>query len=129
MSRRLHDLFLQHGRYLRNWSATTLRTYAQGLRSLDLEHPTKADLDAWVISLRKRGFTPGGCNQYVRTINSYLTWLNAEGHAPERLKVKLPRAPLRQHRLLTPADLRALVRYRPTRVGERVAMARLMGSP
>ena len=41
MSRRLHEAFLQHGTYLRNWSPTTVRTYLQGLTTLALEQPTK----------------------------------------------------------------------------------------
>jgi hypothetical protein len=57
MSRRFHDAFLEQGRYLRIWSPTTLYTYAQGLRALDLERP---DLDAWVVGLRARGLTPDG---------------------------------------------------------------------
>jgi hypothetical protein len=44
MSRRLHAAFLDHGRYLRNWSTTTLRTYAQGLRSLDHELSTRTHI-------------------------------------------------------------------------------------
>jgi hypothetical protein len=60
----------------------------------------------------------GSSCAHIRTINSYLTRLHIEGHAPEHLKLKLQRAPLRQHRLLTPADLHALVRYRPKRIGQ-----------
>jgi integrase len=50
---------------------------------------------------------------YIRTVNSYLTWLHDEGHAPERLRVKLLRSTLRQHVLLSDADLRRIVTYRP----------------
>jgi DNA invertase Pin-like site-specific DNA recombinase len=60
----------------RKWSPATARTYAQGLRSLGIEQPTKADLDQWVIALRQRGLSPGGINVQIRTINSYLTWLH-----------------------------------------------------
>jgi hypothetical protein len=54
---------------------------------------TKARLDAWVVWMRQNGVTPGGCNMYVRPMNSYLAWLYAEGHHPERLRVKLLRTP------------------------------------
>jgi hypothetical protein len=66
----LHDQFLKAGLYLRNWSPCTVRTYDQGLRSMGLEQPTKAQLEAWIIGLRQKGLTPGGVNMYVRTINS-----------------------------------------------------------
>ncbi len=71
----LPERFLQQGQYLRNWSATTLRTLRQGLNSLSSvvhdDPPTKANLEAWVIGLRQKGLTPGGCNMYIRTVNSY----------------------------------------------------------
>jgi site-specific recombinase XerD len=112
------EQFLQHGTYLRNWSVTTLRTYRQGLNSLTIEHPTKADLDAWVIGLRQKGLTPGGCNMYIRTVNSYLHWLHDEGHASTRLRVRVLRAPLRQHTLLAATDIRALLRFPPRTKGD-----------
>ena len=58
----LHQKFLTAGAYLRNWSSTTLRTYAQSLHRLRLDKPTKADLDAWVIQLRQQGLSPAGVN-------------------------------------------------------------------
>jgi hypothetical protein len=74
----LTDEFLTQGLYLRGWSARTVRTYRQGLTTLP--HPlTKATLAAWVVAHRQRGLTPGGINMYSRTINSYLSWLHAEG--------------------------------------------------
>jgi site-specific recombinase XerD len=98
----LHEQFLQHGLYLRNWSNTTIRTYRQGLACLGIERPTKADLEAWVVGMRQRGLTPGGCNMYIRTVNSYLSWL------------RLLRAPLKQPVLLSPQDIKTLVLFRPT---------------
>jgi site-specific recombinase XerD len=112
------EQFLQHGTYLRNWSATTLRTYRQGLNSLAIEQPTKADLDAWVIGLRQKGLTPGGCNMYIRTVNSYLHWLHDEGHVSTRLRVRVLRAPLRQQTLLTATDIRGLLRFPPRTKGD-----------
>lgn len=117
---------LRHGRYLRNWSTTTFRIYNQGLRSLDIEQPTRADLEALVMRLRPCGLQPGGVNMYVRTVSSYLTWLHEEGHTPTRLRVKQLRAPIRQPvLLLTDADVRAIVTYRAPQV-ERQAWAILL---
>ena len=65
--------FIQVGIYLRNWSPRTVRTYRQGLATLAIERPIKAELDAWVVGLRERRLTPGGCNMYIRSVNSYLT--------------------------------------------------------
>jgi integrase/recombinase XerD len=115
----LHDAFLKAGRYLRNWSAATLRTYGQALHRLGLETPSKNDLAAWVIHLREQSLTPGGINMYVRAVNSYLTWLHDEGHVPNRLKVKLLKNPLKQKVLLSDPEIRALVHFKPRTVGER----------
>ncbi len=113
------DQFIKHGLYLRNWSATTVRTYRQGLNSLANDTPTKVVLDAWVIGLREKGLTPGGCNMYIRTVNSYLSWLKDEGHLETPLRVKLLRAPQRQHTLLSPADIKALLVFKATGLSER----------
>jgi hypothetical protein len=95
------------GIYLRNWSARTVRTYRQGLKRLPTEIPTKSQLDAWVVQMRQDGLTPGGCNMYIRTINSYLSWLHEERDLDQPLKVKLLRAPQKQLTLLSDADIRA----------------------
>jgi len=115
----LHQKFLTAGAYLRNWSSTTLRTYGQALHRLGLARPTKAELDAWVIRLRQQGLSPGGVNMYARALNSYLTWLHEDGHVDARLKIKLLRAPLCQHTLLTALELAALLRFRPRTLAER----------
>jgi len=81
------EAFIKHGVYLRNWSSRTVRTYRQGLNALEGviadEHGlTKPNLAAFVIAMRERGQSPGGINMYARTINSYLSWLHAEGMFP-----------------------------------------------
>lgn len=110
----MFENFLKHGLYLRNWSVRTVRTYRQAWSSFHLSHPgeascpTKAQLEAWVVSMRERGVSPAGCNMYIRTMNSYLSWLKEEGHAPERLRVKLLRTPVRETVTLSPADIKVV---------------------
>jgi site-specific recombinase XerD len=117
----LHESFIQAGIYLRSWSPQTVRTYRQGLSALGIERPTKDELDAWVIGLRERKVTPTGCNMYIRSINSYLTWLHSEGHVAHRLRVRLMKCPLHIPTLLSPADIRALVAFKPSLRWERRA--------
>jgi integrase/recombinase XerD len=112
------EAFIKHGVYLRNWSARTVRTYRQGLAALalaigDTDAISKPILAAFVITLRERGLTPGGINMYARTINSYLSWLHAEGHVPERLRIKLLPNPPKPYATLTDTDLRRLVTFTP----------------
>jgi integrase/recombinase XerD len=66
-----------------------------------------------VVEQRKRGLTPGGINMYARTINSYLSWLHAEGHTAERLRIKLLPNPPKPLRALSDAEIRRLVMFRP----------------
>ena len=118
------EAILKAGLYLRNWRAWTVQTYRHGLAGLYSTLPysslhTKDSLTAWVLALRAQGLTPGGCNIRIRTINSFLSWLHDEGMIPERLKVKLLRAPQRQLTLLSPADVRALLLYKPRTDTER----------
>jgi site-specific recombinase XerD len=118
------ETFLTAGLYLRNWSQRTVHTYRQGLTSLyqvvPEPLPTKLTLDAWVMSLRARGLTPGGCNMYIRTVNSYLSWLHEDGQLDQPLRVKVLRAPHHQITLLSVGDVRALLTYTPpTRVERR----------
>jgi site-specific recombinase XerD len=109
----------KHGIYLRSWSHRTVRTYRQALAALgsvlDGNPPSKVLLEAFVIAMRQRGLQPGGINVYARTINSYLTWLREEGHASERLRIKLLRNPPKPYNTFTDADIRRLLMRMPSR--------------
>lgn len=122
--------FLKHGRYLRNWSPRTVHTYGQGLNAFQQSlgvsaQPTsdgsesctgptitKAQLDAFVIWMRERGLTPGGCNMYIRTVNSFLSWLHEERGHP-LLRIKLLPDPQKPLRGFSDAEIRALTTFKP----------------
>jgi site-specific recombinase XerD len=113
----LTDHFLTYGMYLRGWSPRTVRTYRQGLTALDSvldgAQPSTATLQSFVIAMRQRGLTSGGINMYARTINSFLSWLHAEGHTPERLRIRLLPNPHKPLQALSDTELRRLVMFRP----------------
>jgi integrase/recombinase XerD len=122
----LVEAFIKHGIYLRDWSPRTVGTYRTALasftrfqesqRELDSHKAgtlSKAHLDAWIIWMKQSGMETGGVNVYLRTMNSFLTWLHEEGHHPVRLRCKLMR---KSEKLLMPfsnADIRVLLAYRP----------------
>jgi site-specific recombinase XerD len=118
-----HDLtaeFIRHGRYLRNWSERTVSTYEQGLtalhRAIGEERCLALDrraLDAFVVNMRERGLTPGGCNMYIRTVNSFLSWLHEQEKTPTHLRVKLLPNPPKALRTFSDADARALLAFKP----------------
>lgn len=112
--------FISHGRYLRDWSPRTIHTYQQGLEAFrravgdgSAATPSRRCLDAFVICLRERGLTPGGCNMYIRTVNSFMTWLHEQGHTPEHLRVKLLPNPPRAFRTFSDADVKAILALKP----------------
>ncbi len=123
------DDFIKSGIYLRAWSPKTVRTYRQGLNAFQqslgglsetasLQAPaitvvTKAQLEAFVIWMRQRGLSAGGCNMYIRTVNSYLSWLLEEGYIPQKLRIKLLPDPKRPLRTFSTADVRLILAYRP----------------
>lgn len=115
--------FITQGVYLRGWTPTTVRTYRQGLAALDAHTasalPTQTALHAFVTTLRQKGVTPGGVNMYARSINSFLTWLHENGHAPTRLRIRLLPNPPRPLATFTDADINRLLTYRPQSASHR----------
>lgn len=117
----LVNQFITQGVYLRGWSPKTVETYRLSLaafsRALDgATEPasmSRARLSQFVVWMRERGLTHGGCNVRIRSVNSYLSWLHEAGHVAERLRIKLlPNAP-RPHTTFSDVDLRRLLRCCP----------------
>lgn len=108
----LTEQFLQHGRYLRDWSPQTVTVYRLALRECPAVI-TKASLNAAVIAMRDRGLSAGGINLRIRAINSFLTWMHEDGHAPERFRLKLLKNPAKPIQTLTDKDIRLLAACRP----------------
>ena len=122
------ESFVQAGRFLKNWSPKTVRSYQQAFTSFQQSLAsssadvvadagrvvlTKAQLETWVVWMRQKGMAPGGCNVYIRGFNSFLSWLAEEGHTPTRLRLKLLKSPTRQLRGFSDAEIRTLVAFRP----------------
>jgi site-specific recombinase XerD len=120
------EAFVRSGVYLRAWSPKTVETYRRSFSSLQQSlaaretapaeadaHINKARLEAWVISMRQRKLSPGGCNVYMRSMNSFCSWLHEQELTPQRLRLKLlpnPRKPLRG---LSDAEVRTILTFRP----------------
>jgi hypothetical protein len=83
------------------------------LSTLEGVELTKAGLEKWVIGLREKGLTTGGVNVYIRTVNSFLSWLREEGTEGVPAPLKLLRALLAVKVVLTDAEVKLLTNYRP----------------
>lgn len=129
------ERFVRHGLYLRSWSPRTARTYRQGFASLQkclrdspdgtdraLGPLTKTHLEDWVVRMKQDELTNGGINMYVRTVNSFLSWLREDGQAaPPPIKL-LPNPP-KPLRGVSDAEVRLVLGYRPRSRLERRTLA------
>ena len=84
----LFDTFLQEKRYLVGISKHTERAYRFALERLKTFELKRASLNSFVLSLRESGLSPSGCNVYIRSANSFLTWCFENNYTPEHPRIK-----------------------------------------
>lgn len=126
MIAKLFKTFLQEKQYLSNLSPKTLVSYEQafntyqrvlggqvGYASKADDIPTKDALRDFVIAMRESGLSAGACNVYIRSLNSFLTWLHENGHTTEHLKMKQVKAAREPIRIFKPTHIQALIRFKP----------------
>lgn len=125
----LFELFIRDRLYLKNWSQKTVRSYRQAFTSfqavdrventpqkaLDL---TRARLEAWVINMRSRGLTPGACNVYIRGFNSFLSWLEAEQHIRQRLRLGILKQEEKSLQTFSAREIHTILDFKPKRFTE-----------
>jgi site-specific recombinase XerD len=75
--------------------------------------PTKDTLKDFVIGMREAGLSPGACNVYIRSFNSFLSWLHEGGYVTEPLRLRQ----LPQEKKIIPVfsekHVQSLIRFRP----------------
>lgn len=85
----LFTQFCKEKLYIQNVSQHTLAFYKYSFKAFNLTEPlTKSQLTERATSMREAGKSAACVDAYTRGINSFLTWLHAEGHIKEPLKVK-----------------------------------------
>jgi integrase/recombinase XerD len=129
----LFDQFLKERRFLKNVTEATLVWYRvaftnyTSLVATDVALPTKATLQQFVVALRERGIKPVTCNTYLGAMNAFCAWLHEEGHTRERVKLAKLRVERRLLTLLTDAQMRAVIGYKPKTLRQaRVHLAALL---
>jgi len=75
--------------------------------------PTKDTLKDFVVGMRESGLSAGGCNVYIRSINSFLSWLHESGHIREPLKIKQLPKPRTVIKVFSEKHVQALLKFRP----------------
>jgi integrase/recombinase XerD len=110
----LFEQFLKEKQYLCNLSPKTIDSYRLAFKAF-VKHKgelSKDGLRDFVINMREAGLSPGGCNVYIRSINSFLTWLHENGHC-ELLRVKQLPKPQTVIKVFTEKHIQALIKFRP----------------
>jgi site-specific recombinase XerD len=116
----LFEQFLRERRYLKNVTSKTEDWYRSAFdaltRTVQIATPAdlnKAALTSFVVGLRVRGLSPITCNTWAKALNAFFTWLHAEGHVAECLRIQPQRTEKRILQTLTEEQLRRLVTFKP----------------
>ncbi len=113
----LFERFLKEKTFLAGVSPKTIRSYRQALNAYKRvcpdSLPTKDSLRDFVIGMREAGLSPGGCNVYIRSINSFLAWLYEAGKISEPLRMKQLPQPKKVVKVFSEAHVQALIRFKP----------------
>jgi integrase/recombinase XerD len=82
--------------------------------------PTEKNLSRFVLGMREAGLSITTCNIYIRSINSFLTWLKENGHCPQTFKngkpFKLAKLPeeKKQLRVFDDGDIHKILSFKPS---------------
>jgi integrase/recombinase XerD len=118
----LFDQFTKELRYMRNLSELTIKSYQEAFNRWQIhvgEIPTEKNLSRFVIGMREAGLSITTCNIYIRSLNSFLTWLKENGHCPQTFTngkpFKLAKLPeeKKQLRVFDDADIHKILSFKP----------------
>ena len=123
----LFDQFTKELRYLRNLSERTIFSYGDAFeRWLKFvgAMPIERNLSQFILGMREAGLSITTCNIYIRSINSFLTWLKDNGHCPQTFKngkpFKLAKLPeeKKQLRVFDDSDIHKILSFKPALMNE-----------
>ena len=121
----LTDRFLKERTYLKNVTPATLLWYRIAFKNYEASFPgeapipSKTSLQHFVVAQRDRGIRAVTVNTYIGAMNAFCAWLHEEGHVAERVKLSKLRLERRILAVLDDAQMRTLIGYRPTSLGQR----------
>lgn len=114
----IFEQFLKERTYLKGSSPKTLKFYRSSFRAYQrfcgsATLPTKADLTAFLVGLRERGISNASCNNYIRGMNCFLSWMFENELMGERLKLKQLKVEWKVMTYLSDVQVKALVAFKP----------------
>ena len=119
----LFDQFKKELKYLRNLSERTIKSYQEAFDRWQKhvgEIPTEKNLSRFVIGMREAGLRITSCNIYIRSINSFITWLKENDHCPQTFSngkpFKLAKLPeeKKQLRVFDDAEIHKILSHKPS---------------
>ena len=99
--------------YQTAWKAFQRSQFDAPARPAESALLTRADMQHFVVHLRRRGVKPISCNCWVRAMNAFARWLHEQGHIPELVRLTPQKVEKRLLAIHTAATLRLIVSYRP----------------
>ena len=118
----LFEKFIKEKEFLCGLSPKSLSSYRQAYNAyqrvlsntalVSFPLPTKDSLKDFVVKMRESGINPGGCNSYIRSFNSFLTWLHENGHT-EPLKIKQLPKPQTVIKVFSEKHVQSLIKFHP----------------
>jgi integrase/recombinase XerD len=122
MSIKLFDTFINHRRYVDNYSENTIATYVQAMRAwrrvLGESDIDKQTIKDFVIEMRKANISPASCNVYIKAFNGFLNWLLENEYISESLHIKHLKTEKKIIKPFSDAHLKALISFKPKKYSE-----------
>jgi site-specific recombinase XerD len=115
----LFKQFLDERRFLHNVTPSTIEWYETAFNALQRTagQPapliTKSSLQNFVVALRQRNVKPVSVNTYIKALNAFCRWLQAEGHHPDRIELGLLKLEKRLVLTLTDDQMTTLLTRKP----------------
>lgn len=109
----LFQEFLREKLYLKNLSPKTKKSYGEAFKWFRGSELSKQGLSSFVVKMREGGLSPVTCNIYIRSMNSFLSWLNENGHIREPLKMKQLKEEKRVKQGYNDEELSRLLSFKP----------------
>src|SRR5205823_3092926 len=106
----LFSQFKREKTFLGNVSPRTIKAFTDCerayKRTVGDEIPNKLNIKEFVIKLQESGIAVTTVNFYIRSLNSFLSWLHENEMIPEHLRVKRLKEPERALKTFTDEQLR-----------------------
>jgi integrase/recombinase XerD len=117
----LFEQFLQEKQYIAGVSVKTIRTYRDSWKAFQKYQGeiSFAGVKQFVITANQSGVSVGAINTFARSVNSFLTWLNREGHISEAIKIPKVKQPKREILTYSIEDAKKILSHKPRNVTEK----------